>query len=154
MERVTTKHLLVFVLLGLFIAVIVSSNGSDCGEFCSVSAETQIQDQAIENVVVGEAVTLIEDNQQNPNFVILDVRTPEEFTAGHIEGAINIDFYNEAFKDHLNSLDKGKKYLIYCRTARRTGEALKIMDDLGFVEVYNMLGGIVQWEAEGLPTVM
>ncbi|MDY6912695.1 MAG: rhodanese-like domain-containing protein [Chloroflexota bacterium] len=154
MEKVTTKHLLVFVLLGLFIAVIVSSNGGDCGNVCSVSAETQIQDQVIENIAVGEAATLIEENRENSDFVILDVRTPEEFAAGHLEGAINIDFYGEAFKDHLNSLDKDKSYLIYCRTARRTGEALKIMETLDFAAVYNMLGGIVQWEAEGLPTTI
>jgi len=100
-----------------------------------------------------EAFTLIQKNQNNPDFVIIDVRTPEEFGGEHIEQAININFYSETFRDTLNALDKNKTYLIYCQVGGRSGSALDIMAELNFKEVYNILGGINQWKAEGLPTV-
>ena len=76
-----------------------------------------------------------------------------KFDTEHIEGAVNLDFYSESFRDDLDTLDTEKTYLIYCRTDRRTGESLSIMRELGFVEVYNMDGGINSWKAEGFPTV-
>ncbi len=108
--------------------------------------------QIIENVTPQEAFTLIQENQNNPAFVIIDVRTQEEFAEGHIENAVIIDYYSETFRDDINQLDKSKTYFIYCRSGNRSGKALNIMAGLGFQEVYNMLGGIIEWNAEGLPT--
>lgn len=96
---------------------------------------------------------MIRNHQDNLNFVILDVRTLPEFTGEHLENALNLDYHAETFPDALNELDKNKTYLIYCRTGRRSGIALGIMKELNFREVYNMLGGIVQWKEAGLPTV-
>ena len=107
----------------------------------------------IEDIAPQEAFTLIQNNQNNPDFVIIDVRTLEEFVAERIENATNIDFYSEAFRDELNKLDKNKTYLIYCRSGGRSGKALNIMAELNFKEVYNVSGGIIAWNAEGLPTV-
>ena len=111
------------------------------------------QTQIIEDVTLEEAFALMEDNRYNQNFVIIDVRTPEEYASGRIEKAINLDYYSETFADELDKLDKDKTYLIYCRSANRSGKALDMMAELGFAEVYNMLGGMVRWEAVGLPTV-
>jgi rhodanese-related sulfurtransferase len=80
------------------------------------------------------------------------VRTPDEFAEEHIENATNIDFYSETFRDMLNTLDKNKTYLIYCRSGARSGSTLDIMAELNFEEVYNMSGGMIEWNAEGLPT--
>ena len=107
----------------------------------------------IEDVNLEEAYALIVDNLSNPDFVIIDVRTPEEYASGHIEDAINMDFYAEDFDDQLDKLDRDKTYLIYCRSGSRSGKALDKMEALGFQEVYNMLGGIVNWERTNLPTV-
>ena len=107
----------------------------------------------IEDITPQEAFTLIQNNQNNPDFVIIDVRTLREFAEEHIENTTNIDFYSEFFQDTLNALDKNKTYLVYCRSGGRSGSALDIMAELNFREVYNMLGGINQWKAEGLPTV-
>lgn len=107
----------------------------------------------IENVSPQEALNLIQENQNNPDFVILDVRTAEEVADGHIENAINIDFYSETFRDEVNRLDKNRTYLIYCRSGGRSGNALDIMAELNFREVYNISDGIIAWEAAGLPTV-
>lgn len=108
--------------------------------------------QIIKDITPQEANSLIQKNKNNRNFVILDVRTPAEFRNGHIAGAINIDYHAPSFKQGLNGLDKTKVYLLYCRTARRSRAALEMMREFGFREVYHMLGGIVGWQAEGLPT--
>ncbi|NPV63451.1 MAG: rhodanese-like domain-containing protein [Methanotrichaceae archaeon] len=80
---------------------------------------------------------------------ILDVRTPEEYSSGHLEGAANLDFRSPSFRDSLTNLDKKRAYLVYCRTGIRSGRALVIMADLGFSEVYNLSGGIFRWNREG-----
>ena len=107
--------------------------------------------QIIEDISPRDALTLIQENRNNPDFAIIDVRTPEEFAESHIENAINIDFYSETFRDDINRLDKNKTYLIYCRSGRRSASALGIMAELGFKEAYNLLGGIIDWKAAGLP---
>ena len=110
-----------------------------------------VQAQIIEDITPQEAFTLIQNNQNNPDFVIIDVRTPEEFAEEHIENAINLDYYSETFRDELNKLDKNKTYVVYCRSGKRSGNALTIMKELNFREAYN-IGGIIQWKAAGLPT--
>ena len=106
----------------------------------------------IEDITPQEAFTLIQNNQNNPDFVIIDVRTPAEFDREHIENATNMDFYSEFFRDTLNTLDKNKTYIIYCAVGGRSGSALDIMAELNFKEAYNILGGINQWKTEGFPT--
>ncbi len=109
--------------------------------------------QILEDITSQEAFTLLQNNQDNPNFVVLDVRTPEEFGDGHIENAINIDYYSDTFRDELDNLDKSKTYLVYCRSGGRSANAMSIMAELNFKEAYNMLGGMIEWKAEELPTV-
>ncbi|MEO8447841.1 MAG: rhodanese-like domain-containing protein [bacterium] len=88
---------------------------------------------------------LFEEN----SFVLLDVRTPQEFDSGHLKGATNIDFYNEKFQSDIDEFDKRKKYLIYCRSGGRSRQAMFLMRDLGFEEVYNLSGGIISWNEHG-----
>ncbi len=133
---------LVLVLSVLLVIGVVLAGG------CA-SNETQI----IESLSPQQASDLIQGNANNIDFVILDVRTPEEFADGYIEGAILIDFYSETFRDELDNLDKNKEYLIYCRSDNRSGRTLPIMEELGFLEVYNMLDGINAWQEAGLPVV-
>lgn len=81
--------------------------------------------------------------KNNPDLVIVDVRTNREFEVGHIEGALNIDVSLPDFKEKIEQLDKNKKYLVYCRSGNRSKFAGRIMEGLGFKEVYNLDGGIV-----------
>lgn len=104
-----------------------------------------------EDIGVREVYDLIIKNKENSNFVIIDVRTPQEYTDGHIENALNLDYYSENFRDELNELNKERIYLIYCASGNRSSRASSIMEELTFREVYNMLGGITQWKAEGYP---
>ncbi len=105
------------------------------------------------NKTTAECHTLIQENMNNPDFIILDVRTPAEYASGHIENAVNLDYYEDDFEATLNTFDRNKTYLIYCRTASRSASVMKIMQRLEFTEAYNMLGGINAWTAAGFPTV-
>ncbi len=112
-----------------------------------------LQTRVLETVSPQEAFDLIQENQDSPDFVILDVRRAGEYAQGHIEAAISMDFYSPTFRDELDALDKEKTYLIYCRSGNRSGQALGIMDELGFLEIYDLSGGISAWQDAGLPTV-
>jgi rhodanese-related sulfurtransferase len=85
--------------------------------------------------------------------VILDVRTPGEFMTGHIQGALNIDFESGSFESQIESLDKNGTYAVYCRSGNRSGQAVKVMQDAGFKNIYNLDGGVIDWANSGLPLV-
>jgi rhodanese-related sulfurtransferase len=85
--------------------------------------------------------------------LILDVRTPDEFAAGHIEGAVNIDWYNPQFKAEIAALDKSKPVFVYCAVGGRSGQAKKLLNSEGFKEVHNLNGGIEAWKKDGLKVV-
>lgn len=99
------------------------------------------------------ALDLIEENEGNPDFVILDVRTAEDFEDDHIENAVNIDFYAVDFLDQIGALDRRKTYLVCCRSGVRSSETADRMRDLGFDKVYSLSGGITalrQYETENV----
>ena len=103
-------------------------------------------------ISVQEANKLIEENNENPEFVILDVRTIEEHETGHIPDSVNIDYKSSKFRDQISELDKEKIYLTYCRSGRRSAKSAETMKELGFENIYMIDGGIVAWEKAGLPT--
>jgi len=86
---------------------------------------------------------------KDPSVVILDVRTPAEFQEGHIQSAINIDFEASNFESEVNKLDKSKSYAVYCRSGRRSGLATEIMAKDGFKSIFNLNGGIIDWQSSG-----
>lgn len=109
--------------------------------------------QIHKDITVTQADSLITANSASPNFSILDVRTPEEYSNGHIQYAINIDYYSSTFGIQLDTLNKNDIYLVYCRTAGRSSMSIDTMKVLGFIETYNMLGGIEAWISAGYQTV-
>ena len=88
-----------------------------------------------------------------PDVIILDVRTPEEFNAGHIANAININVADSNFSSEVSKLDKNATVAVYCRSANRSAVATDQMAELGFTDMYDMQGGILDWEAAGGPVV-
>ena len=140
-------------LLMFFITMVIMSV-STVGCIGQVT-EAQVQKtptQIVEDITPQEASVLIDEKRGNPDFVIIDVRTSSEFTNGHIDNAINIDFYSESFESEISKLGKGKPYLIYCRSGNRSRGALDTMVKLSFKEVYHLSAGIIGWLEEGLPT--
>ena len=147
------------------IAVILALLAAACG-----GTTTQADTQAASNdVAVAQQATDTEqapgirlvsaldgaDIQNNPpeDLVILDVRTPEEFAAGHVDGAIMIDFYAADFEDRVAELDPDVPYLLYCNSGNRSGQTVPLLHELGFNDVADVDGGIQAWMANGLPTV-
>jgi phage shock protein E len=89
---------------------------------------------------------------QSPGTVIIDVRTPEEFNAGHVQGALNIPVEYADFAQKVAALDPGTTYAIYCRSGNRSAVATAQMDAMGFTYLYDLNGGFVDLEAAGMPT--
>jgi len=82
---------------------------------------------------------------------LVDVRTPEEFKAGHIKNAILINYMSADFKDKaFKGLDKSKPVLVYCASGGRSAKSAKIYKEAGFTKVYNLLGGFNAWSAKNL----
>jgi len=100
-----------------------------------------------------QAFDLIQQSQGKADFVILDVRTPDEYNSGRIAGAINIDIYAANFREEIGKLDRARTYVVYCRTGNRSRQAGDMMVSMGFRTVYNMTAGITEWQAAGFPVV-
>lgn len=82
---------------------------------------------------------------ENKSVQLIDVRTPEEFSEGHLINANNIDFYESDFLTQMNKLDKNKPVYIYCRSGGRSGKTAVQLKKQGFTEVYDLEGGILEW---------
>ncbi len=96
--------------------------------------------------------SLIKANETNPNFVVLDVRTPNEWNGYHIPGAINRSTGLPDFTEELSTLPKHKIFVLHCQSGGRSAGAFQKMKDLQFAEVYEMIGGINAWRSAALPT--
>lgn len=131
-------------------AMLVACGGDSVEEPTAVAAgEASAETQAFGLVSPGEAATLATD----PGVTVVDVRTPEEFADGHLENALLIDFYDDAFADQLAELDPDGTYLLYCRSGNRSGQAAEMMAELGFDQVYDVDGGVIEWQRQGQPLV-
>ena len=114
-------------------------------------AVTGAAGSAVTNVTVGKAQILMKDRAGKPDFVILDVRTREEFAEGHIDGAVELDIKSRDFEKGLRTLHRNKSYLVYCRTGNRSRQATIAMEALGFRSILHMNEGIVKWKQQNLP---
>ena len=89
----------------------------------------------------------IQNQQSESDSVILDVRTPEEYQAGHIPNAKLINIQNpHEFMNKLSELDSSKKYYVYCRSGARSAQACQLLKQQGISDCYNLLGGVIEWK--------
>ena len=100
----------------------------------------QIQ-KSYKNIDVSEFKKL----SANGDTIILDVRTDQEFTSGHIAGAEHVNVLESDFLTHIRRYDPNKTYLIYCRSGNRSRRAARIMAQAGFEHLYNLKGGYLSW---------
>lgn len=84
----------------------------------------------------------------NADHVLLDVRTPQEFASGHIQGAVNISV--ETLASRLNEVPNGQPIVVYCRSGNRSAQASQILAQAGYTNIYD-LGGLIDWTAQGFP---
>ena len=110
-------------------------------------------DQQFTSVTPKEASALIKKHEGDPDFMILDIRTPGEYQNGHIENSIMIDFYSKSYVEEINRLDKEKVYLVHCRSGNRSTRSMILFKELNFQKIYHLSSGINGWKSEGLPLV-
>jgi phage shock protein E len=140
--HICMKKFVVIILVLVVLGAIAFLSGSP--------GEKLIEGVATDNIVL-KTVSSSEFAKEiaNTDPVILDIRTPAEFSEGHIAEAVNIDYYEADFSTRLKELDKNASYLIYCRTGNRSSKALELMRSYGFTRVYELGGGIVAWSSQG-----
>ncbi|MCB9196422.1 MAG: rhodanese-like domain-containing protein [Flavobacteriales bacterium] len=130
----------------IFLATIVSvamisCAGESTSEVSSENTESLMNHQ--QRVSKEEFKAFLESNKGEVQLV--DVRTPEEYAGGTIEGAINYDFYGDAFATQLASLDREKPVMIFCKSGGRSGQTLEMMKGMGFTTVLELDGGYSGW---------
>lgn len=89
--------------------------------------------------------------QANEKAQLIDVRTPKEFAEERIEGFTNIDWNGADFESKVAKLDKSEPVFLHCRSGGRSAKAASKLQEMGFTEIYDMEGGMLKWNAEGLP---
>jgi len=119
------------------VAVFAAACGASDGEVPSVRSASAV-----------EAAELIDD----PEVKVLDIRTVEELVEARLPRVdVHADFYAADFEQQLAELDREATYLMYCRSGSRSGETVALMEELGFEDVTNVSGGIIEWSEQGLP---
>ncbi len=120
------------IILGLVFTIVLSScEKEDKGDIQVITSE--------------EMQTLLE--LEDVQFI--DVRSEDEYKKGYIEGSQNIDFNSPTFDEDINKLDKTKPVILYCRSGGRSADCAKKLKDAGFVKIYDLKGGITQWQFQG-----
>jgi rhodanese-related sulfurtransferase len=94
-------------------------------------------------------VDQFDKNIKQVGFVLVDIRTPREFSSGHIDKAINIDFYSPDFQTEFIKAVGNKKALIYCASGNRSNQALQIFQKNKNLQMYDLVGGVQSWKGSG-----
>jgi thioredoxin 1 len=123
------KQLVVFILLNLFISC-------------------QGQQTLLQAVAFSDKLKTTETKH------LVDVRTPDEFNEGYINGAKNIDWNSSQFETELGKLDRSTPLFLYCLSGGRSGNAARKAVEMGFTSVYALEGGTMAWRTNNLPIVM
>ena len=129
--------------LSLIVVLLIVGMLTGCAGAAVVDAQTATS-QLISPI---EYVTDFDDPASH---LLIDVRTPEEFASGHIEGAVNIPV--EEMAGRLDEIPGDTPIVVYCRSGNRSATAARILTEAGYAPVYD-LGGIQDWVAEGLPII-
>ncbi|MDF1739568.1 MAG: rhodanese-like domain-containing protein [Verrucomicrobiales bacterium] len=134
------NHCLLFCLLGLFAGC--EKHSSD--EVAALDDTVAV----VELISPEETAALL---KADDGVRILDIRTPEEFSEGHIEGAVNIDYKADGFETEIGLLDKSVPYVVHCASGGRSGQSLPKFEKSGFEKIYHLKAGFSGWADEGLP---
>lgn len=141
----------IFVPFGIAIVLGLGACSSETNGRAAEPAEVAAKEaqKTVVDVTVAEAKALIDGEA---SVIVLDVRTPEEFAESHIEGALNVDFRGENFAEELAKLDRDQRYIVHCRSGRRSSASMKVFKELGFTDIQHMFEGFNGWQEADLPT--
>ena len=94
------------------------------------------------------------DKIESSDVILIDVRTPMEYSQGHIQGSVNVDFKEEKdFQNYFKNLDKSETIFLYCRSGNRSKKSAEKLIDLGFNKIYDLEGGFIEWNLEELKKI-
>jgi rhodanese-related sulfurtransferase len=133
-------------LIGL-IALSITLGACDAKKVVTAQESPPVQTDSARHVNAAEARTLLAVKR----VVVVDVRTPAEFEAGHIRGAQNINFHGADFEQKVAALDRNNVYLVHCASGNRSRQALPLFQKYGFRSIYHLDGGIRAWKEANLP---
>ncbi len=134
------KH---FLYLPLLASLLLTASS------CAKSCKSKTVQESTTAVIDDELKKLDKDQfsteMKKRGTVIIDIRQPQEFEQGHIEGAVNLNFFDPQFKFNLLELDRDKSYCIYDKGEAKAFRAMKFMEDNGFKKVLMLKGGYKEW---------
>ena len=117
---------------------------------CLISSACSNEDPSVANQEFQftnmKAVEAAKILKENPKAVVLDIRSPAEFNAGHIPDALNIDYKADSFESELEKLDRDATYVMHCRSGRRSANSFETFKKLGFKNIVHMDDGIIGWK--------
>lgn len=124
-----------------------------CKQPVTTESTTETGDQPVAEQTYKEAPMIepdeFEKGMKRSKAVLVDVRMPQEFEQGHMEGALNLNFFDPNFKNQLLELDKNKRYYIYCKNDARSERAAEFLLQNDYPEVYVLKGGYEAWKTAG-----
>jgi len=140
MKSFTTRIALLLILSFIFLNCAQEKKSESNSNTVAVSQEQEVI----------SLITPKELNGKNTEIQLVDVRTPEEYSEGHIKNATNINIFDDDFADQMSKLDKSKDIYVYCRSGKRSGKASKQLEEMGFTKVYDLQGGFLNWQKNNL----
>ena len=105
--------------------------------------------QIFESKDINEISDIQFNEIQDTDYILVDVRTTEEYESGHIQDAVNFDFYSESFQNDILTLDKSSSIILYCRTQNRSTKTANYLKENGYKEITVLEGGITSWVKNG-----
>ncbi|GAA4281453.1 rhodanese-like domain-containing protein [Gaetbulibacter aestuarii] len=127
-------------IFSVVFSLMLSISLLSCKDATAQEGAKNLSPEAFSKAITGNSVLLI------------DVRTPEEFQSGHIPKAQNINFFDDDFQSSLSRLDTTQAVYIYCRSGHRSGQSVANFKKAGFSKIYNLDGGILNWESKDFKT--
>ena len=140
------------ISIAALVALALVGSGSLCANEVNSTQKPATQraaddESSVKKIKLAEFAAM----QADKNSVVLDVRTPREFAAGHVPGAVNIDWHSRAFNEKVEALDKSKTYLIHCQSGVRSAAAARRMTELKFSHLFDYSGGWADYSKSGKP---
>ena len=116
---------------------------------CNVNSQEKEKDRT----AVIQVISAEEYKEGKSGEVLVDIRTPDEYNSGHLEGAVNINFFDKNFLEQMSAYDKEQKLFLYCRSGGRSAKASAKLKNLGFTKIIDLKGGIKAWQKQGFEIV-
>tara|TARA_B100001093_G_scaffold161559_1_gene154004 strand:+ start:1570 stop:1983 length:414 start_codon:yes stop_codon:yes gene_type:complete len=115
--------------------------------------EAEIKPARVIHLDAGQTSKILNSPDKKKKPIIIDIRTLGEFKAGHLQGAVHIDFLAESFSTKIGKLNRNTSYLVHCQSGGRSSNSLALWKTLGFEKIYHLDGGLLAWKKAGLPIV-